>query len=207
MQRVQQFCPPRSLPAPAHVLSGHHILVVAAVAVAPKPTSCIIVQEAGTIPKVKNQPEFEARVRDCQVDVVPDCETHGLAEMRVVSRPLDVEDTPDLVDFPALLTRARLKPEGALDERQRHFTAGGPFYPKIDCGYVSDVVFAGQRRNVLRLRALTFTEDNHRLLDLALPNFSGQGSGLQESRTAPTASHQNKLSMLSATSSAKAEAS
>ena len=101
--------------------------------------------------EVEDQPQLEARVRDGQTNAASVGERDGLPEVRVVLRPLDVEDAPALVD---LVVAAAL--DRRLHERQRDVPAGIDL--NRERSVAPDSGEALDAAQVVRLRGLTLAE-------------------------------------------------
>jgi hypothetical protein len=86
---------------------------------------------------VQNQPELEARVRYCELDVVLPGLFDGLAEAGVVPWPLDVEHAPELVDLGFLIEGLAAGGCRHGHESSGHRSAVPGLDPKIDRGRIA----------------------------------------------------------------------
>lgn len=58
---------------------------------------CSRISPPGVVLEMKQQPDLKTRVRDRQFDIILACKSYSLVEVRMVPRPLDIEDTPVFV--------------------------------------------------------------------------------------------------------------
>lgn len=111
-------------------------LVARAVELAAQAPGLGVVEPCSVIPEVEDKPELEARVGDGEFDAVgaglPDC----FLESGMVSRPLDIEHAPELINLRILVHGS---PAG-LDGHSHQSPGYGPALPglntKIDGGHV-----------------------------------------------------------------------
>jgi hypothetical protein len=86
-----------------HVPPSVESLAAGPVEPAAKSARVLVVQPCSLILKVQDQPDFEAGVGDCEFDAALAGLFDGIFQIRVISRPLNIEDTPKLIDLALLI--------------------------------------------------------------------------------------------------------
>ena len=140
-----------------HVGLAVKILAGGAVESSAETRGCGGVEPGVPILEVQRQPEFEARIRYGDTDIALSRTGKGSVEIRVVLRPLHVEDAPDLIDL-AILPRGACTSLGRRrDQGQRYRPACLLIDADVDRGNitVSRVTLQGLEIGGFRLLALT----------------------------------------------------
>lgn len=153
MTSHQRRCSPRGILPKGHVSRSVEALAGSTVQLATQGLSTLVVEKGGLVAMVQNQPQLEAWIGHSDPNTLVGGQLQCPVEMRMILRPLDVENAPAFVDLWIVQLLG-----GCPHQGQRYSTGG--IDDHIERRVRSDLRKALQCVDVVGLRGFAFTEDD-----------------------------------------------